>query len=155
MGPRSQKVRAGRLGGLARIAIYGNPGTATGRKLGGLHSLKTHRLRNTGFKMLKRVKFPSRSADFAELLGILAGDGHVDMYQVTMTTDAKTDFKHARHTSGLFKKLFHVDAPIKFKSVQNACVVVVSSRAVCDFLVRNGMIRGNNVKSRLSAPSWI
>ena len=153
--PRAQKVRAGRLGGLARVAIHGNPGTTIGRKLGGLRSLKTHRLRNTGFKMLKRIRHPSQSTGLAELFGILAGDGHVDTYQVTMTTNAKTDFKHAQHTSNLFQRLFHVDAPIKFKKTKNACIVIVSSRAICDFLVRNGMIRGNKVTSQLRTPLWI
>ena len=105
--------------------------------------------------MLKHIQYPSRSIDLAELLGILAGDGHIDTYQITMTTSAKTDLRHAQYTSDLFKKLFHVDAPIKFKNAKNACVVVVSSRAICDFLVRNGMIRGNKVKLQLSVPSWI
>jgi len=152
---RNRRVRAGKLGGLIRIALYGNPGTAEGRKRGGLNSLKTHQLRNTGFKRLKHVKYPSQSIDFAELLGILAGDGHVDTYQVTMTTNAKTDFKHAKYVSGLFTDLFNVEAPIKFKKTKNTCIVVVSSRAICDFLVRNGMIRGNKVKSQLSMPPWI
>src|SRR3989338_5038884 len=153
--PRAQKIRAGRLGGLARVAIHGNPGTTIGRRLGGLHSLKTHQLRNTGFKMLKLVRLPPHSTDLAELLGILAGDGHVDTYKVTMTTNSNTDLEHARHTSILFKKLFHVDAPIKFKKAKNACMVVVSSRAICDFLVKNGMIRGNKVKLQLSVPPWV
>src|SRR3989344_6836063 len=152
---RAHKVRAGRLGGLARIALHGNPGTALGRKLGGVRSLMTHQRRNTGFKMLKRILYPSRSPDLAELLGIIAGDGHVDTYQTTVTTNAKTDFKHARHVAGLFKKLFHVDATIKFKNATNACVIVVSSRAICDFLVRNGMVRGNKAKLQLGVPSWI
>ncbi len=152
---RAHRVRAGTLGGLARVALHGNPGTATGRRLGGLHSLKTHLVRNTGFKVLKRITRPSRSAGLAELLGILAGDGHVDLYQVTMVTNAKTDFEHAQHTSSLFKKIFHVDAPIKFKKNKNACVVVVSSRVICDFLVRFGLVRGNKAKSQLTTPPWV
>lgn len=147
--------RAGRLGGLARVRMHGNPGTAEGRRRGGLNSLKTNRATHSGFRILKQIVYPARSVDLAELLGILAGDGHIDKYQVSVTTNSDTDLEHANYTSKLFKKLFSIQAPIKFIKNKRACAVVVSSKAVCLFLVRLGMVRGHKIRSGLRMPRWV
>lgn len=152
---QKDKALAGRLGGLARIARHGNPGTEEGRSRGGIHSLETHKLKRTKFKTLKPIAHPAFSAKLAELCGIFAGDGHIDLYQATITTNAETDYVHAQYVADLLKELFRVDAPIKLKRKQNACVVVVSSRAVCDFLISRGMYRGNKVRSQIGVPAWI
>lgn len=146
---------ASRLGGLARNRKYGNPGTLAGRRRGGLNSLKTHRLLKTGFKLLRPVASPSNSDDLAELLGILAGDGNIDEYQVTVTTNSETDIEHARHAASLFEKLFDVPPAVRFRKNQKACVVVISSKALCLLLVRKGMVRGHKIKSGLQMPPWV
>jgi len=43
------KQKAGKLGGHARIALYGNPGTVEGRAKGGRNSQLTHRRLDTVF----------------------------------------------------------------------------------------------------------
>jgi len=93
-----------REGGLARIRLHGNPGTKEGRRKGGLASLKTHRAKNTRFKLLRSIKCPRNSTALAELLGILAGDGHVDTYQVSVSTNAKTDIEHAHYSKRFVRK---------------------------------------------------
>ena len=155
MNTRAHLSRAGHLGGLARVRVHGNPGTLAGRRRGGLNSLKTHRVTDSGFRILKQISYPARSVDLAELLGILAGDGHIDEYQVTVTTNSDTDRAHAHHTSKLFERLFSTQAPIKFIKNKKACAVVVSSKAVCLFLVRLGMVRGHKIRSGLQMPQWI
>lgn len=153
--PQTQKMRAGRLGGLARVALHGNPGTPEGRRRGGLHSLKTHRLHNTGFKLLRDVRLPRYSIALAELLGILAGDGHVDQYQTTMTTNSRTDLEHAQFVKKLFERLFRIPVSLRKRRGVNACIVVISSKRVCLFLSEIGMVRGNKVRSQLGTPNWI
>lgn len=155
MGVANRWERAGRMGGLARVRMYGPPGTAEGRRLGGLRSLATHRLRKTGFKLLRNVKLPRYSTTLAELLGILAGDGHVDQYQTTMTTNSKTDWEHAEHVKGLFERLFGMPVSLRQRSSCNSCVVEISSRRVCQFLSRVGMVQGNKVRLQLGVPRWI
>src|SRR3989344_4724606 len=97
-----------RTGGLARIRLHGNPGTAEGRRLGGIRSLASHRKKLDGFVLLRHVQFPRQSVALAELLGILAGDGHVGVYQVTVTTNSLTDKEHAKYVKSLLEGLFKV-----------------------------------------------
>lgn len=149
------KSDAGRLGGLARQAKYGNPGTSEGRRLGGLHSQATHRKNKTGFTLLKNVRKPRRSRKLAEIFGILAGDGHVGLYQVSMTTNARTDRQHALYVQKLLAELFRTDVSITKRKTSNAVVVVLSSRQASDFFVSNGLVQGNKVHAQLGVPTWI
>lgn len=151
----TKKVPRGKAGGLARIRVHGNPGTTAGRRLGGLNSLKTHNFRKTGFNVLRPVKNPPNSSELAELLGILAGDGHLSIYQVTVTTNSDTDREHAEHIKALCEKLFSVPVRISYRKKQKACVVVVSSKEVCRFLARKGMAQGHKIRSGMHMPSWI
>lgn len=144
-----------RAGGLARVRLHGNPGTPEGRKLGGMRSLKTHQLTKSGFKLLLPVKLPPLSPEFAELLGILAGDGHIGKYQVSVTTNSDTDLEHAKYVHLLFTRLFHVRATLSFRSDSKACTVVVSSREVGNILVKKGMVRGHKIRGHLGMPTWI
>lgn len=120
-----------------------------------MRSLKTHRLRQTGFKLLREVKTPGHSKALAELLGILAGDGHVGLYQTTVTTNSKTDMEHARFVKRIFERLFRVPVSLRKRRRTNACSVEVSSRRVCHLLTTMGMVRGNKVHAQLGAPHWI
>ncbi len=151
----SHKDVRGRAGGLARIRLYGNLGTPAGRRLGGMNSLKTHRLKNTGFKLLRTIALPENSEALAELLGILAGDGHVGTYQTTVTTNSETDYEHAKYTQRLFEKLFAIPVKISQRKNQKACVVTVSSKSVCRFLVKKGMIQGNKIRLGVRIPGWV
>lgn len=152
---KMSKSEVGRLGGLARQSKYGNPGTSEGRRLGGLRSQITHRTNKTGFNTLKKVHLPRYSVALAELFGILAGDGHVGEYQVSMTTNARTDAQHAYYVQKLFLKLFHISSNISKRKTSNALVVVLSSKKVCDFLCVHGLVRGNKVQMQLDAPLWV
>lgn len=149
------KSRAGRLGGRARVRLHGNPGTPEGRRLGGLRSLKTHRSRGTEFVTLKKVRKPTRSVEFAELMGILAGDGHLDTYQVSVTTNAVTDMEHAMHIRKLFSTVFAAQASLRKRSSRNAVIVLLSSKSACDFIEAEGMRRGNKVEKQIAPPAWI
>ena len=142
-------------GGLARIHLYGNPGTVAGRRLGGLNSVAIQNKVPTGFKLLRPIVFPRESVKLAELLGILAGDGHVGKYQVMMTTSSISDLEHAQYTKELFEQLFNIPVSVIRRKDKNAIVIVVSSKEVCRFLVRKGLIQGNKVKMQLDIPNWI
>lgn len=152
---KMSRSEAGTLGGKARIKTHGNPGTKEGRRRGGLHSLKYHRKNKTDFKSLKRFKKPKPSKDFAEFIGIMFGDGHIGKYQATVTTNSTTDFTHALYVQSLVEKLFDVKAPITFRKGKRACVVVISSRAICTFLASQGLPQGSKVAHKFRIPSWI
>jgi len=152
---RIHSVSVSQAGGFARFRLHGNLGTPEGRRRGGLRSLETHKRNGTGFNLLKPVASPRPSVALAELLGILAGDGHIGKYQTTVTTNAKTDYEHAEYVASLFKKVFSVDAPLRQRRDENAVVVTVSSKEVGRLLVRKGMVMGHKIQGSLRMPAWV
>lgn len=145
----------GRKGGLARAAKHGNPGTPEGRRKGGLNSLRTHTKNKTGFKILKSITIPGHSVRLAELLGVLMGDGHVGLYQATVTTNSETDYQHALYVKALVEDLFKIEIGLKNRRDKKVCTVVISSKAVCHFLVKQGIPQGNKITMGIRIPSWV
>jgi len=146
---------AARKGGIARNKLRGNPGTKEGRIKGGLKSLKIHNALKTGFKIEKKIRKPGQSEELAEMLGILVGDGHLSEYQASMTTNSVTDIEHAFFVSGLFKKLFNLEAPVQKNSGSKSVDVIASSKKLVGFLVLMGMTKGNKIHNGLHIPIWI
>ncbi len=137
------------------MRLHGNPGTAEGRRLGGLRSVASQNKKPTGFVLLRRIHSPYESTELAELCGIVAGDGHIGEYQISVCTNSKTDMMHAIHTKKLFKQLFKIPVTLTKRKGQNACVVVVSSKEVGNFLVSRGMCRGHKIRGGISMPKWV
>lgn len=142
-------------GGHVRMKIYGDLGTQEGRRKGGLASIKTHIREHTGFKVLRTIEEPDRSEYLAELIGILIGDGHLSAFQVSMTTNSRTDMEHAIFVQKLFKRLFKLSAKVTARKYENAVNVVVSSKGLVNYLNKCGMPVGNKIKNGLAVPPWI
>lgn len=147
--------KIGRNGGLMRIKRHGNPGTQEGRRLGGLHSIKTHAKNKSGFKTLKSTIIPRHSARLAELIGILMGDGHIGLYQASVVTNSDTDFHHALFIKTLIEGLFKIQVPIYTRRDKKACVVTISSKSVCHFFTTQGIPKGNKITNGMNVPRWI
>lgn len=146
---------AGSLGGRARVRLYGNPGTEEGRRRGGLKSIASQRGKKSGFKSLKQIKKPRKSEQLAELMGILAGDGHVGQYQTSVVTNAQTDYEHALYVQKLLKETFKLPVSLNKRRNSNALVILLSSKNACDYLRTIGMPSGNKTRDQLQPPSWI
>ncbi|MBU6232030.1 MAG: hypothetical protein KGI50_08070 [Patescibacteria group bacterium] len=146
-----------RKGGLARIRIHGNPGTDAGRRLGGLRAIVSHTASSGASCFKKLIKIPRLrySSALAEAFGILAGDGHVGTYQISVTTNSQTDLEHAKYVRKLFRKLFKLRISFRLRKKQNACVIYVSSKKLCSTLGSMGLIQGDKIAAQLSIPIWI
>lgn len=146
---------AAKKGALARMRLHGAIGTPEGRRRGGLASLVTHYKIKSGFKILKKITKPKFSKSLAEFMGILFGDGHLSNYQVIVTTNSQTDYKHALFVQLLMKKLFHTSTTIKKRKNENTITIISSSKALVNFLNQQNMPIGNKIKHGLSVPKWI
>lgn len=149
------KALAGALGGTARIRLHGNPGTHEGRRRGGLKSQATHKKLNSRFKVLRKAITPRKSRRLAELIGILAGDGHVGMYQVSVTTNANTDQEHAVFVRSLLEETFGLPVTLKRRKNSNVLIVLLSSKGACDILRTVGIPSGNKTRDQITPPEWI
>jgi intein/homing endonuclease len=146
---------AGKKGGKRRVELHGNPGTIEGRSLGGTRSMSTHKLKRTGFKILRKIIVPQQSVPFAELLGIFMGDGHVGEYQASVVTNSETDLEHAHYIQQLLKDLFGVPATLTLRKDKKACTVLASSKELCNFFEGQGIPKGNKLRKGMRIPQWV
>lgn len=149
------KQQIGRLGALARIKKYGNPGTFAGRRKGGINSVLKNKKLNNNFKVAKKHKIPKNYEQLAEFIGILFGDGHLSDYQILVTTNSETDIKHAFYIKKLIRNLFDLDASIKFKKKEKAINITISSVNLVKWIAAKGMPKGNKLNNGLFVPEWI
>lgn len=154
--------KAARKGGLVLAEKYGGPGTPEGRRKGGLASQQRRRLRPELYQhcnLRKKILEPHNTPEFAELIGIILGDGGINSnYQVVITLHKENDKKYITFVCNLIKKLFgfspaiyHYHSP-KCKKVVG---VTASSVTLIEFLLSKGLKKGSKVKHQVGVPDWI
>lgn len=115
------------------------------------HSLKYPRKSHR-----KTVCLPLLSADLAEFVGIMLGDGGINNpWQANITVNATADAAYSQHVMDLATRLFGVAPAIRKRKGRDALVVSLASTTVVNFLIALGLPRGNKLKAGLKIPSWI
>ena len=152
------RIANARLGGLRRIELYGNPGTPEGRSKGGKKSIGLfHKnpilAKRLGFIIRKDIRYPVKSTELAEFIGIMLGDGGLPgNHQITISFNNKTDREFAIYIDGIIKRLFSVNYYIHKRKDSNGADIVVSSSNLVDFLQKQGLVKGNKVKNQIGIP---
>jgi len=150
-----------RLGGLRRIQLYGNPGTSEGRIRGGRKTVSLfHKdpllAKRKGFIIRKEIRYPSKCAELAELIGVILGDGGLaGNHQLTISFNINTDKEYSIFLGKILRKLFLVDYCIHRRKGCNGADIVVNSSNLIDFLLKRGLVAGNKVKNQVDIPGWI
>ena len=144
-----------RKGGLARIRLYGNPGTSSGRKLGGQMAIKIHRHSTSSPFVARKFSPPSFSEDLSEFVGIVLGDGGVSARQVTITLHKHDDKDYANYVANLIKKIFNISIVPKERANQNVNTIVLSRTLLVEFLKSMGITVGSKTRNQVMVPDWI
>ena len=111
------------------------------------HPEKSHR---------KQVTLPKYSENLAEFFGIMMGDGGINnLWQANITLNSIKDALYAKYVAKLCNNLFHIVPAIRKRKTKNALVLSLASTSIVDFLVTNGLVRGNKLKNGLRIPDWI
>jgi len=112
--------------------------------------------RSLGCNVRNQFTYPSHNNHFAELVGILLGDGHIDKNgQFTVTLNSLADKDYVLYVSQLIKSLFgHEPSCYKHKE-SNAVTIYLTGKDVVGFLVMSGMKIGDKVKQQVDVPEWI
>ena len=98
-----------------------------------------------------QVSIPLKSIEFAELFGILLGDGSVTKYYTKIYLNFKTERDYVLFIKKLAGKLFRgASVTCRQRPSEGTIEIQISSKAVCDYL-RN---RGFDGKKRI-VPLWI
>ena len=153
---------AARKGGLVTAARYGGPGTASGRKKGGVRSQlmrKLHPERYSHCNIRKKIRTPRNSAALAEFVGIILGDGGINNdHQVVITLHKKHDLAYAKWICILIRKLFAIDPVIYYRRSthkENVIEIVLGGINIVEFLLAKGLLKGSKVKHKIDVPKWI
>lgn len=149
------KSKSGKLGGIERIRMYGNPGTQKGRSLGGLHSILTHNKNLNSFFLPKKVETPLYSEKLAEFVGIVLGDGGITKRQICITLHKYDDREYASYVINLIKFLFKLDIKIKERKNATVNIIVISRTNLVSFFEKMNIKSGNKVKNQVQVPEWI
>lgn len=147
--------KASSLGGKRRFELYGSPATTEGRRKGGFNSLKTHKLKNDGFKLSKAISLPKDMIKFAEFIGILAGDGNQSLWQTKISLNLRTEMDYAHYVIKLINELFGLSAGIHKRELISAIDIVISSNRLVRYLHNKGVPIGNKIAQKLDIPEWI
>ena len=151
-------AQAGSLGGKARYRMYGSVSTLENRRRGGAISQERRRANPEKYRLLgcnvrKIFHKPAYSAELAEAIGIILGDGCLSNYQVTVSLDRKVDYGYAIFVRKLFHQIFG-ERPAWFDR-QNVIELKLSGAGLIDMLEELGLVRGNKIKHQVAIPDWI
>ncbi len=154
--------KASRLGAIRRNELYGNPGTPEGRRKGGITTVRKFRenpefAKNLRFKLRIPISIPKHSARLSEFFGIMLGDGYIksNKTQIGVSFNFEIDYEYAKYIQGLIKKLFNLNASIIKDNNDKSGVVLASNKNLVEFLIREGLKRGNKVTNQVDVPKWI
>lgn len=104
----------------------------------------------------KQVILPKHSKELAEFFGIMIGDGGINNpWQANITLNSIKDAQYVNYIFNLCNKLFYITPAVHKRKTRNATVVSLASTSIVDFLVKNGLVRGNKLKTGLMIPKWI
>ncbi len=111
------------------------------------YPLKSHR---------KPVLLPKHSAELAEFFGVMMGDGGINNpWQAKITLNAVKDKNYCEYLTKLIENLFGITPVVRKQKYKKAVVIYIDSVTIVDFLVNNGLIRGNKLMNGLRIPLWI
>ena len=152
--------KAARLGGLRHVELYGSPGTSEGRARGGRNAQKRFRsnpdyFRQLGVAVRKIIIQPPFSADLAEWIGIVLGDGGITRYQVTISFNYPLDAAYAKYVAQLATRLFGLTSSRSVDRNDHTLSLVFSSAELVEALERLGLKRGNKVHHQSDIPGWV
>lgn len=153
-------TKGARKGGLRRMELYGSIGTEEGRRKGGMNSQLKRRENPEIYKLLgcnlrKEFEINNSSTLFAEVAGIILGDGGITDHQLRITVSSLVDGPYATFIINLFKVVFGEEPSWHKCSCCNSIDLTISGVNLINELERWGFIKGDKVKHQVDFPKWI
>ncbi len=98
----------------------------------------------------------SPSEGLAELIGVLAGDGHIsfntNQSRILITGNFLTEYQYLTYTKELILRLFNIEVKVSKKNNVNAAIICFHSPAMVDFMDQIGYYKH---KIDITIPDWI
>ena len=135
-------------------------GTIEGRIKGGRVSQQRRRedpekYRRLGCNVKKEFITPPYSESFAELVGIILGDGAISKYQVRVTLDRNRDREYADFVRRLWESILSERPSMTVREEDNTILLTLSGIGLVEMLEGVGMVKGDKIAHQVSFPQWI
>lgn len=152
--------KGARKGAMRRMEIYGPPGDKESRRKGGLVSQQRRRENPEKYRLLGcniRKQFPpfEKTALFAEMIGIILGDGGVTDSQLKITLGSKADREYAHYVSGICRNVFGESPSWYEYEEDNSIELCISGTGLIEELSGWGIGKGNKIKRQVNFPEWV
>lgn len=150
--------KAGKKGGQALIAKYGRVPIGEERRKEQWQKWWKQTGKNLDRPILTSVSIrrPSYSANLAEFVGVMLGDGGISDNQVVVTLHSTDDAAYGRFVTALITKLFEVPVSVIKRKNNNANNYVVSRVELVRFCTNKlKLVKGNKVRQQADVPGWI
>lgn len=100
------------------------------------------------------------NSKFAELIGIILGDGNVyytkgRKYLLRISSNQTEEVRYRKYTKSLIEDIFNLTPKIYKKKDKNGIDLVIYNKLIIEGLIGAGIIPGNKVKNQVSVPEWI
>jgi len=126
-----------------------------GRSKGGMNSSGT----------TKQISFPEENENLAEFIGIVLGDGNINVYNkgkksgtymVKIAGDSKKDYEYlTNHIANLSKRLFDIEPKFYQSKNSNCFYVLLHGIKLVQYLSEKGLKDGNKIKNQATIPKWV
>lgn len=153
-------TKGAREGALKRLQLYGPLGTTDGRRKGGRNSQikrkeNPEKYRLLGCNVRKEFKIKKLTVDFAEVAGIILGDGAISNNQLRISVSSLVDRGYAQFISTLFNEVFGMKPSWVEREECHTINLTISGVNLVENLEKWGFIRGNKVIHQVNFPNWI
>jgi hypothetical protein len=104
----------------------------------------------------KAITIPEHSVELAEFFGIMMGDGEIGSeWQARISLNSVADLDHSSFVVSLGESLFGIVPVVRKRKGRFALTITFSSVALVDFLVSEGIPRGDKIRAGLHMPDWV
>lgn len=146
----------GKKGGDACYKKYGAPGTNEDRRKGWLSTIENKKANpNSRWTIANEYKIPEYSAELAEFIGIVLGDGGLTAGQCEISLHMIDDIEYASYVSKLADSLFDAKSSIYSYPKHTVIKVVISGVNFVKILEGFGLQKGNKIRHQVDIPDWI
>lgn len=150
-----RKRSAGKEGAKKYWQKYSQLGDALSRAKGGQASYEKRKFLQNDIFARTNIAKPKQSSNLAEFIGIMIGDGNISPYQVSIAVNMTDDADYVIYISQLVEILFHVRPSIYYRTKSNCTIISVSSVALVELLLEQGLPMGDKIRGGVSIPEWI
>lgn len=153
-------IKGARKGALKRMKLYGALGDIESRRKGGKISQQKRKenpekYRRLGCIVKKTYKIDKPTTDFAELTGILLGDGGITDNQMRITVSSLNDRLYAEFIYKLIYKVLG-EYPSVYERIEDHTIrLTISGIGLVDILMKWGLVKGNKIIQKIDFPGWI